>query len=97
MEESVLELVMSEASRPIAGLLLIAPHPLCHQQKMMNLMNLILVVHLALLVVSVEAKLWVTISTGEMQMMLHILWIGMPQLMARSCYLLIGKQVLLHI
>ena len=55
------------------------------------MMKLILVVHLVLLVVLVEAKLWATITTGEMQMMLWILQIGMPQLMARSCYLLIGS------
>ena len=84
---------MPEASRPIIGLLLIAQHPLCHQQKMMKL---ILVVHLVLLVVLIEAKLWATITTGEMQMMLWILQIGMPQLMARSCYLLNRKQTLLH-
>src|ERR1700683_4612181 len=99
MEESVLELVMPEASRPIAGLLLIAQHPLCHPQKMklMKLMKLILTVHLVLLVVLVEAEPLGIITTGGMQMMLWILQIGMPQLVARSCYLPIGNQALLHI
>src|SRR6202050_2921169 len=104
MEESVLGLVMSEGPRPTAGLPLTAQHPLCHQQKMMmvmmmmwrTLMKLILKVHLALLVVLVEAELQAIISIGEMQMTLWILQIGIPQLMARSCCLLIVTLTLLH-
>src|ERR1700691_4710509 len=69
-----------------------------------TLMISILKVHLVLLVVLVEAELWATISIGEMEILtigemkmpIPILQIGITQLVARSCYLLIGTQALLQ-
>jgi hypothetical protein len=90
--ESVQELVMPEAARLIADLPLIAQHLLCHQQKMMSLT---LVVHLVLLVALSEVELPAIITTGEMLRMIWILQIGMAQLLAKSCCLLIGNQALL--
>src|ERR1700689_3431344 len=70
-----------------------------------TLMISILKVHLVLLVVLVKAELWATISIGEMEILtigemkmpMPILQIGIAQPVARSCYLLIGTQALLHI